>query len=186
MYIVSWSAFVAKYIDFRLWYFRVIGCIHVGNHACELCLVKELCHYLWHSVSRFDWKLWSIDEGLCAACIVFKTGLLCSCCSSTWLVMFQCCLVYSIIWIELMVKIVRGRTRVVFWNIVGLFIQSDRSCLYRCCVSLRMPVADRGQIYRRNETNMCITISVTMNTAYLHISRHNFLKHPHAYYSFAD
>jgi len=32
-----------------------------------------------------------------------------------------------------MVEIGRGQTRVVFWNIVGFFIQSDRSCLYRCC-----------------------------------------------------
>jgi hypothetical protein len=44
--------------------------------------------------------------------IMFKTRLLYSCCSSTWLVMVQCCLGHSIAGIELMVKIGRGETRV--------------------------------------------------------------------------
>jgi hypothetical protein len=188
MYIVSRSAFVAKCVDCRLRYLRVIGCLHVRNHACKLCLVKScaiiydiLCHdsienngalmrdYVWHV-------------------IMLKTGLLCSCRSLTWLVMVQCCLGLSIIWSELMVKNGRGQTRVVlcFRTLLAFSSnQTEADCIV-AAFSLRKPVVDRGQIYKRNETNLCVTISVTTNTACLHISHHNFLKHAHAYYSFAD
>jgi len=63
--------------------------------------------------------------------------------------------------------------------------QTEAVCIV-AAFSLRKPVVDCGQIYKSNDTNMCITVSVTMNIAYLHISCHNFLKHTHVYYSFAD
>jgi hypothetical protein len=63
--------------------------------------------------------------------------------------------------------------------------ETDAVCIV-AAFSLRKPVVYGGQIYKRNETNMCIAISVTMNIAYLHINHHNSLKNTHAYYSFAD
>ena len=63
--------------------------------------------------------------------------------------------------------------------------QTEAVCIV-ASLSLRKPVADRGKMYTRSETELCVTISVTMNTVYLHISHHDFLKHTHAYYSFAD
>jgi hypothetical protein len=42
MCVVPRSAFVAKYIDCRLIYFRVIDCVHIRNHTCKLCLAREL------------------------------------------------------------------------------------------------------------------------------------------------
>jgi hypothetical protein len=42
MYVVPRSAFVAKYIDCRLIYFRVIGCIHVCNYTCKLSCTRSV------------------------------------------------------------------------------------------------------------------------------------------------
>jgi formaldehyde-activating enzyme involved in methanogenesis len=62
--------------------------------------------------------------------------------------------------------------------------QTETVCIV-VAFSLRKSVVDCRQIYKRNETNMCIAVSVTMNTAYVHISHHTFLKHTYACYSFA-
>jgi hypothetical protein len=85
-----------------------------------------------------------------------------------------------------MVKIVRGQTRVPLLEHCWPFSSNQTEDVsIVAAFPLRKPVLDGGQIYKRNETNMCINISVTMNTAHLHICHHNFLKHTHAYYSFA-